>query len=303
MKTTTMLAILAAAAATTTSARATVTVWSNNPAPGDAFTHPSGTSTIFTPGAALVANPGFYYNNVRSGAVVGIRDNLPRNGNGSAWFNATEPPGGQGKADVEYIHFQTPGNPLSGLASMGALADLSHASYEWYRLSAFSTVASHYHPVLRLYYDADGNFGTTTDCGYLIFERAYNPAPSPVPVDQWVLDDVFNWNGPGQSANLWMVNFGNPSGSVLEIYNRTLQDWLTSANPNAGYPSLNNGAVVYGFSVGVGSGWSGTFSGAVDTVTIGFGGVSTTYNFEVVPSPGGLALLAMGGLACLRRRR
>jgi hypothetical protein len=277
-----------------------VTVWSNNAAPGDAFTVPSGTSNIFTPGAALGLNPGFYYNNVRNAATVGIRTDLPRNGNGSAHFQSG--PGTNGKADVEYLNFSTPGVPTSGLAAMGLLSQLSALSYEWYRVSA-STASGHYHPSLRIYYDADGDFNTTNDRGYLIFERAYNPNTSPVPTDQWVLDDVYNWNGPGQSANLWMTNAGNPSGSVLEIYNRTLQDWLSTPNPNPNYPSLNSGyAVVYGFSFGVGSGWDGTFLGGVDTVTIGFNGVDTTYNFEV-PTPASTALLGLGALAALRRRR
>ncbi len=64
---------------------------------------------------------------------------------------------------------------------------------------------------------------------------------------------------------------------------------------------------VLGVSAGCGSGW-GSFSGAVDDITFGFNGASTTYNFEVVPEPGTLALLAAFGLTALgaawmRRRR
>jgi hypothetical protein len=62
---------------------------------------------------------------------------------------------------------------------------------------------------------------------------------------------------------------------------------------------------VYGISAGVGSGW-GTFQGAVDDITVGFGGASTTYNFEVVPEPSTVLLVGtglMGMLIVARRRR
>ena len=65
---------------------------------------------------------------------------------------------------------------------------------------------------------------------------------------------------------------------------------------------------VFGISSGVGSGWSGNFYGAVDNITLGFtGGTSTTFNFEVVPEPSSAALALTAGLAglieAIRRRR
>ena len=95
------------------------------------------------------------------------------------------------------------------------------------------------------------------------------------------------------------------SGGVQELYNRTIQDWQTTPNPNAAFPSLNNGAVVYGLSLGSGDGWAGTFDGAADNVTIGFNGASTTYNFETqpVPEPATIAALGLGALGFLRKRR
>jgi hypothetical protein len=83
---------------------ANITVYSNNSAPGDDFTNATGTNTNpLTPGALLGAS-GWTYNNVRNNGHVGIRTDNPRSGNGSAWFNGTQGPGGaSSKADLEYF--------------------------------------------------------------------------------------------------------------------------------------------------------------------------------------------------------
>lgn len=258
-----------------------------------------GDGTAFTNPGPFNANnfstlDAWFSNNVRNGGASGITSDYPRNGNGSVYFSA---PSGSAKADFE-IWF---GNAFTAGYTLGNLTALS---YDWYR-GPGSTVAGHFMPVIRLYFDADGNPFTLNDRGYLVYERAYNPNTAPVPVGQWVSDDVFNFYGPGQSANLWMVHFGNPNGSVLTIYNRTLQDWLTTPNPHPAYPSLGLDTVIWGLSVGVGSGWAGSFVGAVDNVRLAFGNAyDTTWNFEVVPEPA-TSWLFLGGLGVMwvfRRR-
>jgi hypothetical protein len=77
----------------------------------------------------------------------------------------------------------------------------------------------------------------------------------------------------------------------------TLADW--QADP------LFTNAVILGFNAGIGSGWNGVFTGAVDNITWTIGTQTASYNFEVaaVPEPAALALLAAGllGLAAARR--
>ena len=285
---TALVAIAAAASAGT--------VYSN--APGGDKIVGFGTSGSTPNNSAPLANaPGWFYNNVRQDGTAGIDTTYARNGNGSFHMTGTS---GTAKADLEYYNFNTPGDRFSGFKSMGTLASLSTLSYDWYR-AASSTVAGHLMPALRVAYDADGDFSTSTDRGFLVFERVYNgnPVAGPsVPTNAWQSDDVSN-------AKVWMTNTGNPKGSVLSIYDRTFADWATSTNPNSAYPSLNNGAVIYGLSMGSGSGWAGKFDGAVDNVTIGFGGNSTTYNFETqpVPEPASVAALGLGALGLVRRRR
>ncbi|BCW99848.1 MAG: hypothetical protein KatS3mg024_2675 [Armatimonadota bacterium] len=86
----------------------------------------------------------------------------------------------------------------------------------------------------------------------------------------------------------------------FSVYNRTLSDWV----------NLMPSARVLGISAGIGSGWTGTFDGAVDNITIGFGSSVTTYNFELaaapVPEPVFFqmgALMGLSGLGLLRLRR
>lgn len=240
------------------------------------ITNPAG---VFTnPGPVNAGDPlaadQWLRTNVRDGGSVGITGDYPRSGNGSMWFSG---PSGA-KADAE-LYF----------SASHLLSDVSAFSYEWYRDSS-STAPAHYHPALRLFVDADGNIATSGDRGYLVFERAYNPSVQPVPQDTWVTDNAL-------SANLWST--GNLP-DAFAVYNRNLSGWS----------QVMSSARVLGISTGIGSGWAGSYDGAVDNITIGFGGVDTTYNFELaaapIPEPVFLqfgSLLGMAGMGALRLRR
>ncbi|MFG0291838.1 MAG: hypothetical protein ACF8MJ_01650 [Phycisphaerales bacterium JB050] len=256
------------------SASGQTVVWSNT-AGGDAFSDP----TLVSPGASqAVGATGFYYNNVRGNGVAGINSTYARSGNGSAFLST---PSGSGKADIEYI----PGTAL------GTLSSLSSLSYDWYRDSS-STNAAVQHPAIRLLVTN----GVHT--GGLVFEQAYNG--SNVPTDSWVTEDIFSYNG-GNGANLW--TYGAGMTFAEEGYGNTLADWV------GGVGTIDGDWVVYGISMGVGSGWSGEFEGAVDNLVIGFDGVETEFNFEtlgstVIPLPSAAGMAFAGiGLIGLRRRR
>jgi hypothetical protein len=286
-----ILGLCAALVAASAFAQATVTVYSQNPVPGDSFTNGGPTNQ-----GQSFGNANWVYNNTRGSGSVGIRTNYPRSGNGSVYFNS---PGSSGKADIEY--FANPvlvggnfvPNPFNPSSILGPLAALSHLSYEWYR-DGSSTAPASLHPVLRLGI-LRVNSDSTAAVGYLTFERTYNGFGA-APTNSWQSDNI-----KGNGYKLWAtasLGFGDPDVDINSVL-KTIPDWVNAASAA--------GATLYVISVnaGIGSGWNGTFTGAVDNITFGFGGNYKTYNFEVVPEPASMVALGSGliGLLGLRRRK
>lgn len=272
--------IAALAALVAASANAQI-VYSNNPSPGDYFV-----GNVGGIGQA-VGSSGWYYNNVRNGATVGINQDYARSGNGSVHFSVAS----GSKADIEYLA----GSGINVLgtyyptSSLGKLSDLSSVSFDWYRDSA-STVAAHFHTGARVYIDADANPITTDDLGYLIYERIYNGSNVAVE-NQWVSDGI------GLSTKLWTSGeLGGPANG----FNNTLQDFIDGA-----VSGISGNSAIVGFSFGIGSGWTGQTEMALDNVSWTINGVTTSNNFEVnpVPEPATMTALALGGLALLRRKK
>jgi hypothetical protein len=279
-----------AVAALAGSASAAV-VFSNNAAPGDAFTFAS------TPGTGqAVSGSGWHYNNVRTNGIVGVNSTNPRSGNGSVYFNLSG--AGNSKADIEFFASATADgngnfNPTSAIGVLGALNSLK---YDWYRDSS-SAAAAQLHPVIRLQVVNPAN---TAEFGYLVFEREVNrndfgfPPAVVAPTDTWVTEDVFGGNYRLWSTGGTLPNNLNGTNGPARYYDANRLDyWMSNYGSYA----------IVGVSVGVGSGW-GTFTGAADNVMFGFtGGQAYNFNFEVVPAPASAGLLGLAGLAAARRRR
>ncbi len=219
------------------------------------------TATTISPGNLQGWGP----QNVTGGGTVAITSTYPRTSLGSLQFTGSS---GSSKADFELDNL----NP----GGFGKVADITAVGYEFYRNSS-STNPAVQAPALRLgVYDPVSN-----KTSLLIFEPAYNGYTSVVPVDSWVTLDALN-------GNWWQRAFGSPSCSY-EVYDITLQEWATNLNNGSPMPPylgctpnpVGPQAWVYAINVGVGSGWNGVYDMAVDNVTLGFNGVSTTYNFEI----------------------
>jgi hypothetical protein len=225
--------------------------------------------------------------NVRSNASVGETTARPRSGNGSLAFTS---PDGNGKADFEY--YLSPPN-------MFKLNTLQNMSYDYFRSSS-SSVAGHLVPALRIIIQQNGSTAS------LVYEPVYNGQNSAT-TDAWTNELI------GGTTNVWLSEVGC---GIQQVYNITLSTWQSSTGSAANCPghlNFNGNATVIGFSTGVGSGWAGTFDGAVDNVSFETSGMNQarTFNFEVagqsvVPEPSTYLLMAAGlgfvGVAARRRK-
>ena len=213
--------------------------------------------------------------NVGGNASVGITDTYARSGNGSLQFTGLD---GASKADLEYY-----------IAGGPSLASFESASYDWYRSSA-STTNDIQLPSLRLYV-SDGHIN-----GTLIFEPYYQGQA--IVEDSWQ-STVFTLSSVAWARPAPLAHGGGASCDAAACFDSL-----------ANFSTANPGLFVTGYSTGIGSGWSGSFNGAVDNVSFTFGGQTSSFNFEVadrggaVPEPASwaLMLLGFGGLGAMLRR-
>lgn len=234
----------------------------------------AGLVTVYTPGVYTNSSASAYNDplaantwlrrNVNPNSSIGISGDYARSGNGSIYMDGLN---GSSKGDLEYYFGDLTGKTLGNLSALG---------YDWYR-DVVSNNPSAQAPVIRLYMDADGDMTTTSDRGYLIYEPTYNGVAS-APEGAWQTADAYN----GGNGNFWLRQFS--PGQSNNVFNRDINDWR-AGQTTSGFLAFSNSSIVYGLNVGFGSGWNGHFTGAVDNITVGFGGSSTTYNFEVVPEP------------------
>lgn len=205
--------------------------------------------------AAIVtpADPAGWGNAASGGGSTAITGTLPRSGNGSAEITL---PTVAAQA-MWWYGLETP-VPLSSFAS---------ASYEFYRDGA-STNPGIQAPAYALWLDLDCDANTGADQTYLIYEPGYQtPAPTPVPTDQWVPQTIT------PTSIVWQ----NDIGAVAPFM--PLSAYID------GSAGTVSGACIVGVLAFAGTGWDGSFHGAVDNVMLSAGGQSLAANFEVSAPP------------------
>lgn len=253
---------------------------------GTQFTEPGG-SNVADPSCSLLVST-WCARNVRMGGAVGQTTTYARSGNGSLQFNSNH---GNAKADFVY-YFSTP--------NQFRIKDLYGMSYDYFRNSS-STTSPAQIPALRLLIDPAAGGGE------LIYEPVYNGGVG--------ANNVWNTATIGTGSFFWWNQDQNRICSVGPDYSVTLADWgdgHTSVSACGGDRTMLDNAMVIGLSTGVGSGWNGSFDGAVDNISFQLNSQrqGTTYNFEVaqqsvVPEPSTYALMGFGllSLGLVRRKR
>lgn len=217
-------------------------------------------------------------------------------------------------------------DPVTGqlLNPWGSLGDVSALSFAWRRDPATQTNPNGFDPwpdapwlaqtpVLRLLLgDASGLL-----IGELVWEKYYTAGAGYIsPYDTWQEENLLGqnfWFNADFGTQYWVADDtcepiaphgGLPAGSSLLL--ATPGGWASGSF--ADLPSTTacqargfslDGAMVYGLAVGVGSNWPDAYMGYVDYLRLGFGEGAESYdavyaNFEVVPEPGVMILLATG---------
>jgi hypothetical protein len=145
------------------------------------------------------------------------------------------------------------------------LADVEEIAYRTYRNSgSLQQVAA-----LNVEIDRNGGTLEPGDYSVLVFEPVYNTDQGPVVSGEWQSWDAYNG---GQAR--WWSSRAIPGVCALDCF--VTWDAIVAANPDA--------TIVGGFGVNQGGGNPGLDTNA-DDLTLGYGGESTTYDFEPLVGP------------------
>lgn len=215
-------------------------------------------------GNTVTVSPG----NLNGWQFIDDQNDTTLSATGSFVTGPGTPPLGSGSAQLQ-VSIATEGQALIKNAYGGQkLSNLQSLSYSTYVQTGNNTIA----PSLQFSVDKDVTDNDTTWQGRVVFEPYLNGT---VTDGQWQA-----WDN-AQSGNWWLTKPALFNDQCAQSSPCTLTD-LTSAFPNIGV----NGGVNQQILFKAGSGWTTPFIGNVDALTVGFtGGATTTYDFELYPTP------------------
>lgn len=185
------------------------------------------------------------------------------------------------------------------------IADVEEMSFKTYKSTTGGSAVDWY---LTIYTAPTGN--TISDNGSswygvrMTWEGLYANNLSN-PADQWN-----TWSTASGTNQLTMLdsnttNFGFYGAPTLEDIHTAngIIDWSTYPTSSSTATFDYDESEIIGFVFETGSGWASGFDGYLDEFSVTVGGETTVVDFEQVPEPTSMALLAVGGLSMLRRRR
>jgi hypothetical protein len=189
----------------------------------------------------------FYTRNAATGAFIEGPSTPPL---GTGTFQISTPTGNDKGFLFNFDHTGT------------AISTITAISYSTY-ISTPGSSDARQAPSINIQIDKNGGTFEVGDFSTLVFEPVYNTTQGNVTVGSWQTWDAY----ASGTASWWMT------GSALCPAAATLCTW---SDVLANYP---NATIIGGFGINQGSG-NGGLVGAVDALTLGYGGNSVTYNFE-----------------------
>lgn len=195
--------------------------------------------------------------------------------------------GSTGKVDV--VNYDA-----SLFGTNATLGNLNNLGFDW--IKGLTSADNHFAPALRLSFTdsgADHTFGTADDVsGYLIWEHIYDFQNTPGnTADQHLTAAEGTWFHENlMDSEMYMRIPGHGGDSEIPVYTNTLSNWQAGATVTGNWAgatpiTLDSTTHINGIEIGLGSGWGGTFDGAVDNVHIGFGSDTHVFDFGALSRP------------------
>lgn len=199
---------------------------------------------------------------------------------------------------------------LFGAGSSFTIGDIANVSF-WTKQSAVpSDPGTYLNWYLEIYTTPTGSGDDSWYRRRLNFEPYFSPDLSDAnqPADTWV---EWSTDASANQLRVFDANRGDGGpvyGTYADPFLSDIQvgpiDWSTFSSGYSDTPVTYENDDVMRLAIATGSGWAAGFDGQVDGVTVTLhNGQVATVDFEAIPAPASCALMALGGLAAIRRRR
>ena len=212
-----------------------------------------------------------------------VNDQTDGPGNGTLVSGPATPPFIEGSAQLT-TSSGSDGQIITKATLAGTkISNITNLSYTTYQNASNSSNATALG--LQLNIDKDVTDADNSWQGRMIYEPYLNNGGT-VPLGTWN-----TWDALSSGNGKWWFSKSNP-GQAFAASGCTMASPCTLTQIETMYPNIGIHPTLGAVSFKAGSGWTGNFSGNVDSFTVGVSGNDTTYDFDVddvtapaVPSP------------------